>query len=192
MHRHSSPGGTRTCPTYSCRGSCTRRGTSGRSSRHLSNPDCSGTSHCSRIRYLSSHSGTRLRTEGSMGAHTLALGTQGRGARPRTERAIVVRVPREALALASKALTIARAPAGAGARLTALHGGTCLGRHRQDGLRPQRRSSMQKGQKGQWRGHVCSLPHVLFWETGPRLDQKRTEMQRCIRSIVCTLRDGAH
>ena len=68
-------------------------------------------------------------------------------ARPRTERAIVVSVPQEALALASKALTVARAPAWAGTRLTALDGGICLGRQRQDGLRPQRRSSVQEDQR---------------------------------------------
>ena len=147
MHRHPSPAGTRMCLTCSYRDSCTRRGTFGWSSRHLSNPDCSGMSRCSRSRYLSSHSGTRLSTKGSIGAHALDQGWQGRGARSHTERAIVVRVPREALALASKALTVARAPAGAGARLTALDGGICYGRQRQGGLRRQRRSSAQKDDK---------------------------------------------
>ena len=122
----------------------------GWSSRHLSNPDCSGMSRCSRSRYLSSRSDTRLRTEGSIGEHALGQGGEGRRARPRTERAIVVRITREALALASKALTVARAPAGAGARLTALDRETCLGRQRQDGLRPQRRRAVQK-EKKRWR-----------------------------------------
>ena len=160
MHRHSSPAGTRTFPSCSCRDSCTRRGTFGSSSRHLSNPDCSGMSRYSRSRYLSSRSDTRLRTEGSIGDHALGQGAQGRRARPRTERAIVVCVPRKALALASKALTVARAPAGAGARLTALDGGTCLGRQSKDGLRPQRRSAVQKEKKKRRRADHSARPFL--------------------------------
>ena len=68
------------------------------------------------------------------------------GWQPRTERAIVVGVPREALALASKALTVAGAPAGAGASLAALDGGVGLRRQSQRRFRPQRRSAAQEEQ----------------------------------------------